>query len=429
MSNDKSKGTSAEGAGCPPQYIKLKQWIEAGIKDGSVTRSLIRKVLRVKLPNLFEVVRAGSGLDIEALYKLLGVKTVGVCVTCGDPTYMLRASCVGPLEHCGTVCSGKDRNLLSIKLASSRLTRGANRAARLLSVEDLSSEFPSVRRHILDAWKTPSGATDLGTLTLKKLLKSEHPRLYAYVKKGQGIDRRRLLLSMGLPLVGACPNCGEKKQKLPKRGLRINWVCRSCTTRLAYPKKRQDYLEKTGYAHSSHDPRVQEKMLLASTIRRKSFSAKKIIGRNDIFQSKHELVAVEHMQHDDSVRSIRTGVGVPRVMYSMSGISHSYLPDLGVTSVDGDYIIEVKSDWTLFLKNDHCWRKNYLKYRAANSKFDGCFLLAIPYKSTWYTIKDPALVMKEASALGVTREGFMQFLTTHHNSSVWFTKKRHYGAE
>lgn len=154
------------------------------------------------------------------------------------------------------------------------------------------------------------------------------------------------------------------------------------------------YKEEHGVRHCMQRSDVFEKMVVSSYLTKTAKSDAKIVGRSDIFQG-YELSVVEEPQRDDAVEFIRTGVNVPKAWYYHNGEECAYEPDLGVQSKSGyRCVVEVKSDWTLFKRDDNTWRVNYLKFRAADKRFNGQFFLAVPVKKTWYLIRNPAAVMK-----------------------------------
>lgn len=105
-----------------------------------------------------------------------------------------------------------------------------------------------------------------------------------------------------------------------------------------------------------------------------------------------------------SVRSARCGI-----RYNFQGKSRIYHPDLVAEKKKQKYVVEVKSEYTLFARN--AIRKNLAKFKAASLELDFVLIVAYPKNGYMISIKNPSRfslaelkrVLAGASAKGVRR--------------------------
>lgn len=153
-------------------------------------------------------------------------------------------------------------------------------------------------------------------------------------------------------------------------------------------KAKDTMLERYGVDHSSRSPEIQEKRMATSQERgnKNSGRIKKYTDFKDRFGVVHRICGFEDLAIayfsnpkgiTKNVKSITSKViEVPKYRYTLNGTKHNYFPDLKVISGKSEYIVEVKSPYTLALDLERNLKKFKVASRSCIRKGQ-CFILMV----------------------------------------------------
>jgi hypothetical protein len=173
------------------------------------------------------------------------------------------------------------------------------------------------------------------------------------------------------------------------------------------------YRNKTGYNNPFQNPEVLQTH--PGHVRKTVTRPEKICGRNNVLQG-YEPIVVDILQNTQWVDCIYTGAKVPSVRYEVNGIEHVYHPDLGVRKVNGArFLIEVKSTWTLFGKDDSLWWNLTKFYATKRAGYD--LVLALLTGAELLLVKNPYSILRSAYVSGADERSTLRLLRGHERTT------------
>lgn len=170
-----------------------------------------------------------------------------------------------------------------------------------------------------------------------------------------------------------------KKKRLEKTGCIGPWG----------KETKRRYREKTGFDYPFQNPEILEKALAkarSSSLKRetKDTDTAKVLGNTRSVLG-YEPIVINDISRSKSVESIAVGSRVTGVPYvDGNRENRTYHPDLVVTTSSGDWIVEVKSTYTLASGLD----KNLRKFRAARRVSGDRFILAVVFREDIFYIRN-----------------------------------------
>lgn len=167
-------------------------------------------------------------------------------------------------------------------------------------------------------------------------------------------------------------------------------------------KAKQTCIRKYGFDNPWKVPAIQERIQIAHLNKYGCNPGAVYNGwarkvHEDKFGKRHivmgyEVHALKHFERKKSCHRLITGArNLPRYRYTdKDGAKHNYHPDLVVLGTHGQYVVEVKSDWTLNLD----LAKNIRKFRVASKsciRKGHTFLVMVfdPRSNQIFTAKNP----------------------------------------
>jgi hypothetical protein len=153
-------------------------------------------------------------------------------------------------------------------------------------------------------------------------------------------------------------------------------------------KAKSTSLERYGVDHPAKSPEIREKMMATSQERgnKNSGRIKKYTDFKDRFGVVHRICGFEDLAIayfsnpkgvTKNVKSITSKViEVPKYRYTLNGTKHNYFPDLKVVSGKSEYVVEVKSPYTLTLDLERNLKKFKVASRSCIRKGQ-CFILMV----------------------------------------------------